>query len=120
MKKTIAAASAAGALFLVGAAAAHPEAALLTTRSDVDRAVAGPGVTIEEIAGVHLYEGAPRLAGGEADAPAPAPAPQRIEIVIRRDYVLREFRPLRTQGFYSGYGQKSRRFTQGFFSGGPE
>lgn len=97
------------------AAQAHPGAAILTTGGADERTVMSEGVRFEETNGVHVFRGRTRLAG-EKPAPAVADAPCQTEVVIQKA-VWRSFRTLRTQGFYSGRNQTSRRYTQGFYSG---
>jgi hypothetical protein len=112
-KRTLIAFAAAG-LALMGAAAAHPGPELLTAGGAEARAAMTPGMSYEDVGGVHVFRGAPRP---EAEpALAGAEAPRTININVTHRYVLRAFRPLRTQGFYSGPGMKSRRYTQGFYS----
>ena len=97
----------------VSTADAHPGPKLLTTGSG-ERTAMTPGISYEDVGGVHLFKGAPRLAGGEA---VPAMSADGINITIRHKYPSRSFRTLRTQGFYAGTGPTSRRYTQGFYSG---
>jgi len=94
---------------------AHPGAAILTTGGGDERTAMTEGVRFEETNGVHVFRGRERLAG-EEPAPAVADAACRTEVVIQKA-VWRSFRTLRTQGFYSGRNQTSRRYTQGFYSG---
>jgi hypothetical protein len=67
--------------------------------------------------GVRVTRGAPAAQEAEPLAGAPNVA-EPCERIVR---VVHEYRPrlkrLRTQGFYSGYGKKSRRYVQGFYSG---
>ena len=113
MKKNFVVAAAIIAATSVSGAAAHPGPKLLTTGSG-ERTAMTPGMSYEDFDGVHLFKGAPRIAGGEAMSTMPA---DRIKITIRHEAPWRNFRSLRTQGFYSGTGPKSRRYTQGFYSG---
>lgn len=107
------------AAFTVGAfnAEAHPGSKILTYLGSSERTAMTPGVSYEDIKGVHVFRGKAALLG---DAPAPGPQirRQRIEIeIITRQRPWRSFRRLRTQGFYSGIPYPSRRYTQGFYSG---
>ena len=113
MKTKAFAAAAIVAAASVSAATAHPGPKLLTTGSG-ERTAMTAGMSYEDVNGVHMFKGAPRLAGGDAAAAMPTDS---IEITVRHEYPWRSFRPLRTQGFYSGTGPKSRRYTQGFYSG---
>lgn len=116
-KPLIAIAMALGAWAAAGAAAAHQGPKLLTVFGADERASATSGVSSEHVNGVHLYEGATRLAGGEPGDKAKAPSAPEARIVIVIDRPWRRIRKLRTQGFYSGDRYPSRAFTQGFYSG---
>ncbi len=107
-----AAAVAAGAF---STAEAHEGPKLLTTGSG-ERAAKTAGVSYEDVKGVHLFKGTPRLAG-DKDAPTAAMSSNKVNITIVRRAPWRSFRSLRTQGFYSGTGPASRAYTQGFYSG---
>lgn len=96
-------------------AQAHPGAAILTSGGADERAAMTEGVRFEETNGVHVFRGRARLAG-EEPAPAVADAPCQTDVIVN-NLVWRSFRTLRTQGFYSGRNQTSRRYTQGFYSG---
>lgn len=114
MKTKVFVAAAIVAAASVSAAAAHPGPKLLTTGSG-ERTAMTPGMSYEDHDGVHMFKGAPRLAGG-ATATATM-STDSVKITVRHEYPWRSFRSLRTQGFYSGTGPKSRRYTQGFYSG---
>ncbi len=114
------------AIMTVGAAAslaiastganAHSAPSIITTFGDDARASIAGASTVDMIGSVHLVRG-PGAADAALDGAAPAwsPAPAHINVTLH--YTPRSFRTLRTQGFYSGLGPKSRRFTQGFYSG---
>jgi hypothetical protein len=116
MKKRTLIAFAAAGLALMGAAAAHPGPELLTAGGAEARAAMTPGMSYEDVGGVHVFRGAPTPEPEPEHALAGAPYPRTININVTHRYVLRAFRPLRTRGFYSGPGMKSRRYTQGFYS----
>jgi len=103
-----------GAVF---SAVAHPGPKILTVGGADERMAMTSGVSYEDVKGVHLIRGTRMLAGEEA---AVRTTYMRrgiiIETVTRRRYAYPP-RRLRTQGFYSGNGPKSRRYRQGFYSG---
>ena len=116
MRILLAAAAFAAGLSCVGAAA-HPGPKLLTAGGAKERTAMTPGMTYEDVGGVHLFKGSPApatqepLAGGE-----PACADRQVKVVlINRSW--RQFRRLRTQGFYSGDAYPTVRYTKGFYSG---
>lgn len=76
------------------------------------------GVSIKTENGVKVYRGAPAKRENLAGAPAGLARTviTQTKMVIEHHYHSR-IRHLRTQGFYSGHCGKSRRFTQGFYSG---
>ncbi len=115
MKEKVFVAAAIIAATSISAAAAHPGPKLLTTGGG-ERTAMTAGVSYEDIDGVHLFKGASRLAGDEATPMMGAPA-KTVRVTISHRAPYRSFRSLRTQGFYSGTGPKSRRYTQGFYSG---
>ncbi len=109
---------AAATMITVGAfsaAHAHEGPKLLTT-SNGERTAMTAGVSYTHANGVHLFKGAPRLTGEDA-TPMMGASPKTVSVTIVHRAPWRSFRSLRTQGFYSGTGPKSRRFTQGFYSG---
>lgn len=115
MKRAAMAISVLAGLGAFSSASAHPGAKLLTTGKD-ERTAMTAGISYADVNGVHLFKGAKRLAGAGATPMLGAPAKTlRISVSTRAPY--RSFRSLRTQGFYSGTGPRSRRFTQGFYSG---
>ena len=104
------------AIFTVSAASAHPGAKILTSGSAKERTIMTPGMNFEEVGAVHVFRGRKAIADA---TPAAVTTPARTTIIKinieRRGF--RSFRRLRTQGFYSGTGPKSRRYTKGFYSG---
>ena len=111
------AAFAAAAMLAAGlpAAEAAPGAKILTAGAAQNRTEMTPGVTHETVTGVNIYRGKAALLGAD---PAPNIAPQQaIEIKIASCRCDRNWRGLRTQGFYSGKVYPSRRYSQGFYSG---
>ena len=99
-------------------AVAHPGSALLTTDSRSAPSAMSGTITFEEVHGVHVFKGSPlkaddALLGGE---PVSGDIHQEVEIEILKQS-RRQFRRMRTQGFYSGVPYPSRRYTQGFYSG---
>ena len=110
----------AGALlagFAFSGATAHPGPKILTQFGGAERSDSSGGVQVTRIAGVHLYEG-PRRLDDALEGAASASVDNAVAIVIELRYRPRRIRDLRTQGFYSGTAPQSRRFTQGFYSGG--
>jgi hypothetical protein len=98
-------------------AEAHPGSKILTLGGGAERSAMTPGMTYEDVNGVHIFRGARALAG-EEPALAGGPEGRQIEIEIEKHvYVWRRLRHMRTQGFYSGDRYPSRRYTQGFYSG---
>jgi hypothetical protein len=103
-------------------AAAHPGANILTAGANKERSAMTSGMTFEEVGAVHVFRGRRALI---AAAPTATEIPARrncnIKIILPES-VLLPFLHLRTQGFYSGTGLtgnglRSRRYTQGFYSG---
>ena len=99
----------------ISSAAAHPGSKLLTTGAGA-RAAMTEGMSYQDVNGVHLFKGTPSLAGAQTPMAGGRPMSQTKIVVVHR-YPWRSFRQLRTQGFYSGPGAISRRYTQGFYSG---
>ena len=108
-------AGAAAACASLSAAAAHPGSKILTAGGAEERGAMTPGMTYEDVDGVHIFRGKP--AAAEPEDSAPAAERRDIRIVIKHKYAWRSLRRLRTQGFYSGDRYPSRRYTQGFYSG---
>ena len=108
------------ALAISTGAMAHPGARLLTLDSKSEQAAMGPGVSFEEINGVHLFKGPAQKASAFDDSALlggePAAVSQDVVVIIKQR-PWRRIRHLRTQGFYSGVPYPSRRYTQGFYSG---
>jgi hypothetical protein len=110
-----------GAVFSIAAAQtalAHANPNILTVFEKDARTDRTDGVSIEHVAGVHLYRGSQRVNDLLAGASETRAAPESVNIEVTLRYTPRSFRSLRTQGFYAGYRPKSRRYTQGFYSGG--
>lgn len=99
----------------LSAAAAHPGPKLLTAGGAEERTAMTPGMTYEDVDGVHIFRGT--LAAAAPEASAIGYEPQKIKIIVKHEYAWRALRRLRTQGFYSGVDYPSRRYTQGFYSG---
>lgn len=115
MRITIFLTAAASAALMATGAAAHPGPKLLTAGGAKERTAATPGVSFQEVNGVHLFEGSRKPAALQGEAVALDRT--EIEVAVEKK-VWRSFRSLRTQGFYTGRGEKkSRRYTQGFYSG---
>jgi len=115
MKRAAMTVSVLAGLGAFSSATAHPGAKLLTTGKG-ERTAMTAGMSYADVNGVHLFKGSERLAGDDATPILGAPMKTlRISVSARAPY--RSFRSLRTQGFYSGTGPRSRRFTQGFYSG---
>lgn len=111
----------AGAVVLTGAtgAMAHPGSKLLTIDSKSERTAMTPGMSYEDVNGVHLFKGRKHAAPAEdALMGGDEPAPAKCEVTVKLDAPWRRIRHLRTQGFYSGKGYASRPYTQGFYSTG--
>lgn len=104
--------------FIALTANAHPGPEILTAGGAETRTATTPGVSVEQVKGVHIVRGTPALLGAKKAAQA---APPGIELSMVwpdcRSCPSRTFRRLRTQGFYSGIPYRSRRYTQGFYSG---
>ena len=113
-QKRMIAALAGGCVF-IGVAAAHPGPKLLTAGGAETRAAMTPGVSYENVDGVHVFRGSEKEEA--VYSPTETAARHEIEIDVTHRFVWRSFRRLRTQGFFSGTDPKSRRFTQGFYSG---
>ncbi|MEO1252050.1 MAG: hypothetical protein AAFW81_06885 [Pseudomonadota bacterium] len=106
---------AAGAMWAASGAQAHERPEILTQFGADARSNKTAGVSVEQINGVHLYNGA-----AKPETPAPTSAPTHIrttDVKIVKHFWVRANRRLRTQGFYSGKVYPTRRFTQGFYSG---
>lgn len=104
------------ASFMATGASAHERPKILTQFGESAQADRTSGVVVTATKGVHLYEGRrPLLGAGPASTNMAASYEHGIEIEITQPW--RRIRSMRTQGFYSGKGQPSRRFTQGFYSG---
>ncbi len=114
MRKGLALLAAAAALGATGAIA-HPGPKLLTAGPAKEKTAMTPGMTFEDINGVHVFRSAKKPAAALAGAGLLSHS-MNIEVAIEKR-VWRAFRPMRTQGFYTGRGPKSRRYTQGFYSG---
>lgn len=98
-----------------GGAAAQTGAKILTAGGAKERVVMTAGVTVQNVNGVRLYRGAPT-----PEEPAAAEPKSQTTVIVNvppQKCIWRTFRHLRTQGFYSGTGPQSRRYTQGFYSG---
>ena len=101
---------------MTSAAYAHPGSRILTVGGEDGRHAMTSGVSYEDTSGVHVFRGRPSLDGGqEAPAAESALNASNGDVIIYNG-VWRSFRPLRTQGFYSGRNPKTRRYTQGFYS----
>ncbi len=106
-----------GAMLLTASAAsAHPGTKILTTGSAGERTAMTSGMSFEEVGAVHVFRGKSSLTGGAPVANKTGAQSTTININIS-NRAFRSFRRLRTQGFYSGTGPKSRRYTKGFYSG---
>jgi len=97
----------------LSAACAHPGARILTAGANEARAAMTPGMAYEDISGVHVFRGKP----SERELGPEIRAAYNVDIDVTHRIVWRSIRALRTQGFYSGRGPRSRRYTQGFYSG---
>jgi len=103
-------------MFTVSAASAHPGAKILTTGSAEEQKAMTPGMSFEEVGSVHVFRGRNTITDAAPAAVKTQAHTTIIKINIEKR-AFRSFRRLRTQGFYSGTGPKSRRFTKGFYSG---
>ncbi|MEM8770129.1 MAG: hypothetical protein AAGD92_00645 [Pseudomonadota bacterium] len=101
---------------MIAEASAQQGPKILTQFGAAERTDRSGGASVEETAGVRLIRGTRRLAGENQPAPRPT-ARQTVSVEVTHNYRFRSFRRLRTQGFYSGNGPRSQRFTQGFYSG---
>ena len=100
---------------ITGPALAHPGSVILSLGGKTERTAMSEGVSFEEKNGVHLFRGGQTASSSTA---LQGGATRNMEIEIRKHRTsFRSIRSLRTQGFYSGAGPKSRRYTQGFYSG---
>jgi len=108
--------TAVAAAFAATGASAHPGSKILTAGGAEERTAMTPGMTYEDVNGVHIFRGAKPLEGGEPVAAAPEERIE-IEIVIKRE-PWRHIRHMRTQGFYSGDPYPSDRYVQGIYSTG--
>ncbi len=117
MRATFILAGVACASLVATAASAHPGSEILTAGGAKGRSAMTQGVTFVEANGVHLFRGSKATASAKAQ-PAKTSQSRAIRIEIAAPtFVLRSFRGLRTQGFYSGKAYPSRRYRQGFYSG---
>ncbi len=101
----------------VSSAHAHPGVQILTAGNSKTRTAMTPGITYKEIGSVHLFTGKRALVGQEPVRAATSHQEASTITIIIKERPFRKIRHLRTQGFYNGNGPKSRRFTQGFYSG---
>ena len=110
----------AGAIVLTttSSALAQPGAKILTTGSKAERASMTAGVSIDTIENVNLFKGRPHETTEEDQLLGDTPAPASCKTTSVEKAPWRRIRGLRTQGFYSGVGYKSRPYTQGFHSTG--
>ena len=109
-KKRIIATVAAGCV-LFSVATAHPGAQLLTAGASEGRSATTPGISYEDISGVHLFKGSPSI--GDYDEPALS-GESDLHITIKYRINASSARALRTQGFYSGHSQRIRRHSFGY------
>ena len=100
----------------LSSAQAHPGSKILHMGGAKQATAMSKGMSYQDINGVHLFQGSPAPAQTVSPDLAGKTFSREIEIKSIR-IVRRSFRPLRTQGFYSGHAPKGRRFTQGFYSG---
>lgn len=120
--------------FICGAAAADPGPSILQTGGADERTTTSAAACGHENK-VYLCKGAARLEGADSEDASASQAGEnktsivalsstqgaalssqrQVRIVIKRP-IYRSFRRLRTQGFYSGRGAKSRPITQGFYA----
>ncbi len=105
---------AAGLSTLAGVSAqAHPGPAILSAGGAETRSTATEGVSVTETNGVHLIMGSPT----KHAAKTPPQAREKIIMLTLEVAPFRSVRRLRSQGFYSGVSYRSRRYSQGFYSG---
>lgn len=98
-------------------AQAHPGSAILTAGGADERSAMTEGMSYEDVNGVHVFRGTAAIIGAETmHAEKTMHREVRIKLITHKSK-WRSFRSLRTQGFYSGAGPKSRQFTKGFYSG---
>ncbi len=110
-----------GILIAADDARAHEGPAILQAGGSDNRSSKTNAIDCSHEKGVFVCRGAASLAGGGATSPSSGDAvvQKQITRIVRietKQTPRRKYRPLRTQGFYSGRGPRSRPFTQGFYA----